>query len=260
MKQFQSPRQTSVIMCTLAMFLSGLVAARRGVRVTGWEVVLVGLLAAISTRRPDVYRLVSLGLLGLLLGCWRGQVLMRQLQPVNTMIGHRVVVTGTATIDAVYDNKKQFSFQVDHMEFTDPKTVKSPGKLAVGGFGENAIYRGDVVQVEGTLRASRGSNLGTMSFADIKLLSHNVSPIDSVRLRFVAGLQSALPEPLASFGTGLLIGQRSTIPKAVSDELSTVGLTHIVAVSGYNLTIIVMAVVAVMKGHQNSKHLPLQWP
>ncbi len=248
MKQLRSLRQTTVIMCTLAMFLAGLVAARRGVRVSGVEVAFALLLLVVASGRMRGCRPALWLLLGMLLGCWRGQVLMSQLQPVNHMIGHRVVVTGTATVDAVYDDKKQFSFQIDHLEFADPQAVQAPGKLAIGGFGENAIYRGDVVQVEGNLRAARGSNLGTISFADIKLLRHNVSPIDAIRLRFVAGLQSALPEPLASFGTGLLIGQRSTIPKTVSDELSTVGLTHIVAVSGYNLTIIVMAVVAMMKG------------
>lgn len=55
-------------------------------------------------------------------------------------------------------------------------------------------------------------------------------------------MQSALPEPAASFGLGLLIGQRSTIPKSVSLQLAAVGLTHVVAVSGYNLTIIMRAV------------------
>jgi len=51
-------------------------------------------------------------------------------------------------------------------------------------------------------------------------------------------VQSALPEPLASFGMGLLIGQRNTLPQEISQDLLMVGLTHIIAVSGYNLTIL----------------------
>jgi competence protein ComEC len=46
---------------------------------------------------------------------------------------------------------------------------------------------------------------------------------------------------LASFGLGILIGQRSTLPEAVHDDLLKVGLVHIIAVSGYNLTIILRA-------------------
>src|SRR5690606_22117849 len=56
---------------------------------------------------------------------------------------------------------------------------------------------------------------------------------------FAAGLQSALPEPQASFGLGILIGQRDTLPEKTSDMLKMVGLTHIIAVSGYNLTVLV---------------------
>ncbi len=59
-----------------------------------------------------------------------------------------------------------------------------------------------------------------------------------LRRRFTAGVQSALPEPLASFGMGLLIGQRNNLPVEVSQSLLMVGLTHIIAVSGYNLTIL----------------------
>jgi len=66
--------------------------------------------------------------------------------------------------------------------------------------------------------------------------------LEQVRRRFASGLQSALPEPLASFGLGLLVGQKNTLPTRVSQTLLMVGLTHIIAVSGYNLTIILRAV------------------
>jgi len=46
---------------------------------------------------------------------------------------------------------------------------------------------------------------------------------------------------VASFGLGLLVGQRSSLPDRTNQSLSQAGLTHLVAVSGYNLTIIVMA-------------------
>jgi competence protein ComEC len=54
-------------------------------------------------------------------------------------------------------------------------------------------------------------------------------------------MQSALPEPLASFGMGLLIGQRANLPDQVYQSLLMVGLVHIIAVSGYNLTVILRA-------------------
>jgi competence protein ComEC len=55
-----------------------------------------------------------------------------------------------------------------------------------------------------------------------------------------------LPEPQSSFASGLLIGQRSTIPDSVLADLRTTGLAHIIAVSGYNLTIIIRFIMRYM--------------
>jgi competence protein ComEC len=65
--------------------------------------------------------------------------------------------------------------------------------------------------------------------------------VATIRRKFDAGAQTALPEPLASFALGLLIGQRATLPADVKQNLLHAGLTHIIAVSGYNLTIILQA-------------------
>ncbi len=46
------------------------------------------------------------------------------------------------------------------------------------------------------------------------------------------------PEPHASFLAGLLTGSRRSIPKDVQEDFQVTGLTHILAISGYNVTII----------------------
>lgn len=78
------------------------------------------------------------------------------------------------------------------------------------------------------------------------MVQRGTTAADTVRREFSAGMQSALPEPLASFGLGLLTGQRSTLPQHTTNGLSAVGLTHIVALSGYSLTIIVLFVQRIM--------------
>ncbi len=61
-------------------------------------------------------------------------------------------------------------------------------------------------------------------------------------------MQTALPAPLNSFAMGLLVGQRATLPADVKQDLLMVGLTHIIAVSGYNLTIMLRASKKVLDG------------
>jgi competence protein ComEC len=50
-----------------------------------------------------------------------------------------------------------------------------------------------------------------------------------------------------------LIGQRSTLPQQITDALTAVGLVHIVAVSGYNLTIIIRGVGRLKLGSKYQK-------
>ncbi|MFC1598564.1 ComEC/Rec2 family competence protein [Patescibacteria group bacterium] len=55
---------------------------------------------------------------------------------------------------------------------------------------------------------------------------------------FTTKLNKILPEPQASFLGGLLIGARKAIPPDLTQAFSQTGTTHIIAVSGYNVTII----------------------
>ncbi len=195
----------------------------------------------ISVRKLRLPSVIGVFLFGFVLGWWRGGVVMRQLQPVQQLNGKHIVATVQAESDAVYDDRKELSFDASHLHVQNPADTRLPGQLLIAGFGEPAVYKGDIVQIEGKVYASRGSHQLRMSFAELKILGRSGSPIDSTRRKYVAGMESALPEPLASFGLGLLIGQRSTLPDIITKQLSTVGLTHIIAVSGYNLTIIIGA-------------------
>lgn len=65
-----------------------------------------------------------------------------------------------------------------------------------------------------------------------------VSFIRSMRLGIEEGLERALPDPEAGLVTGLLVGGDDRMPKYVTEEFSRTGLSHIVAVSGYNVTLV----------------------
>ena len=52
-------------------------------------------------------------------------------------------------------------------------------------------------------------------------------------------LSTALPEPEAGLAKGLLLGGDDHLSETIQDQFTTLGLTHIVAVSGYNIVLIV---------------------
>jgi len=62
----------------------------------------------------------------------------------------------------------------------------------------------------------------------------------NIGTKFQEILAKILPEPYASFQAGLLLGNRTTqIPDSLTSAFNRTGTTHIVAVSGYNVTIII---------------------
>ena len=59
-----------------------------------------------------------------------------------------------------------------------------------------------------------------------------------IRAHFEKAINIAVKEPQASFLSGLLLGAQERMDIEVLDNFRKVGLTHIVALSGYNITII----------------------
>ena len=184
--------------------------------------------------------LVAVCLLAAFIGCIRGSP-RADARDIYTMLdGQKVTLVARVDSDAIYGRSAQLSFDVrDAIAFVSDAHIPLVGSIQASGYGEPMLYKGDIVELKGKLFKSRGNSQGRISYAQITILkSQHASWIDSIRRKFAAGLQSTVPEPMASFGMGLLIGQRNTLPQQTSEELKIVGLTHIIAVSGYNLTII----------------------
>ncbi len=180
-----------------------------------------------------VYSILALGFC---LGWWRGGLYMNEVRKLANLSKQKVVITGTALSDSVYDNS-QISFDLGNLKLSTPTQEKLVGKISVSGYGEKMVYRGDKVQVSGKFYPGRGSVVAYLSYSDIQVTGKSRSAIYSITRKFNTGLLNALPEPLASFGLGLLIGQKTNLPAEVTAILAAVGLSHIIAVSGYNLTI-----------------------
>jgi competence protein ComEC len=169
-------------------------------------------------------------------GLYRGGLLQQQNLSYQDFYYKKVTITGIASEDGFYSDSSQLEFTVGSVK-VDGKSI--PGKVKIKGFGSPAVYRYDLVEATGKLYPSVGSRQASMSYADINVIATTNSLIDNIRTKFIIGIETSLPEPAASFAIGILVGQRSLLPEYLMEALTIVGLVHIVAVSGYNLTIIV---------------------
>lgn len=201
---------------------------------------ICALLGLVLTAAGSRLRLAGLILLGFMVGSCRGTVVSQQLVSYHPLIDSKITLRARANEDAVYGKNGQLTFVA--VDIVNAETGKHlPGQVGVSGFGLSGIYQDDELLISGKLRQGIGSYQGFMSFVELELVQHHPSPIAELRRRFGAGMLSSLPEPLASFSMGLLIGQRATLPQDVKDNLQKISLTHIIAVSGANLTIMLNA-------------------
>lgn len=197
------------------------------------------LVLALLARRSQTALLLLVLFVGLGAGSWRGAAYRQQLSVYGSLYYRKITVTAQATNDALYGKTKQLAFDAGNLRLADGERL--PGRIQLSGFGTNAVFQGDAVEANGKLYPGYGSYQGRMSYAELTVSSHHPTFISRLRQKFTAGMQTALPEPLAPFAMGLLVGQRANLPNGVKQDLLMVGLTHIIAVSGYNLTIILRA-------------------
>lgn len=234
-------RRTTLIAVFCASLLAGLGLSRRVV--FSPETVFLLLLSPflLLIRRRNLLSLYLIILAGLALGMVRGNLYMQKLHQLQSYSGQKIALTGTVKSDAIYGSNYQLEFSMNHAELADSKQPLA-GNIKVSGFGLPMVYRGDKIRVEGKIHPTRGSYQANMSYARISLIGADHGVINDLTRRFSAGMRNALPEPMASFSLGLLVGQRSSLPPEIINQLTAVGLIHIVAVSGYNVTILSRAI------------------
>lgn len=73
------------------------------------------------------------------------------------------------------------------------------------------------------------------------------SVLAGVRAALLGGLNSVIPEPEAALGAGILLGVRASIAPEINEAFAIAGLTHVVAISGWNIAIVAALVAAMAR-------------
>lgn len=103
---------------------------------------------------------------------------------------------------------------------------------------------GDRIMAAGDIKKSKSPFLnGVVSYPKIELLGENQGNIIKAqllkwRLAFEDNIKRVLPHDKAVFLSGLTVGNVSEISKEFNERLKASGTTHLVALSGYNISIV----------------------
>lgn len=94
---------------------------------------------------------------------------------------------------------------------------------------------------------------GKILFPDIENIGRSDSyglkfafVLSKIKSSFEENISRILPEPQAAFLKGILLGSRETLPQSLAEDFRKTGTSHIVALSGYNITILARVVIAVL--------------
>lgn len=125
-----------------------------------------------------------------------------------------------------------------------------------------ALLPGDRIETTGSLDApptdapgfagfleSRGA-AGTLKAHTIELIGNGVglgAGIEHLRWSVDDALSRAIPEPEAGLAAGILIGLRERVSHAVADDFTVTGLTHVVAISGWNIALVAGIATAMLR-------------
>ncbi len=170
---------------------------------------------------------------GVLLGLVRVQPVATDFMQLASLEGEATSVIGVVKNDPVYHDSGQYQFHITELEINGRGRH---GEMRIRSF-VNDVVIGDKVKVSGKVRDGFASWQASMYYAETQVISRDSSLLGSWRAQFISDIYSGMPDPEASLGLGFLIGIRALLPDSLDEQLSVTGLTHIVAVSGYNLTI-----------------------
>lgn len=246
---------------TLTVFF--LLAALAGVLIGNFAVlpfpwllagIALGLALAALGKRFAWVLIVGLLVMGLSVGFLRFQLSIHETNPSSLDFYNdqeeRLELVGTvgAEPDRRADHAK-YILEVDDGK-TEGRVLIKVGKLPEYFYGDELKVSGQLQTPFETEEFSYRDYLDRYGIHSVmyyprveKISKGNGNPLFAGLFRFKQAFERKInqvfPEPHASFMAGLLIGSRRGIPASVTEDFNTTGLTHIIAISGYNIALVI---------------------
>jgi competence protein ComEC len=120
------------------------------------------------------------------------------------------------------------------------------------------VIPGDQIVIAGSIRPrpdspygeylARIGAVGTITARAIDVLPASPGPardLENVRRGAADALTRVLPEPEAGLAAGILVGLRDRVNREVAAAFTTAGVSHVVAISGWNIAIVAAAIATV---------------
>lgn len=173
--------------------------------------------------------------------------------------GQKIKVSGIVSEDPEQSDSSR-RYVIGDLKFLDNDEINLSGRILVTAKPYPEYGYGDVLEVDCKLEKPMPFNdfaydkylaksdiYSICSYPQIILASTDKgnfirSSFLDFKHYFLSRLEMALPATSSALAAGLLIGGQGNVPAELKKDFSAVGLSHILAVSGFNITIIGQAI------------------
>ena len=180
---------------------------------------------------------------------------------LTSVVGKKVTIVGTVFDEPdVRENGIRLHVRAAELITAGATTSVSAGVLVLAPAHSDVAY-GDIVRATGTLQLPEAFDTGegrafdypqylakdgilyVLAFAQMQKTGDNSgntlkAAAINVKQLYISGLGAVLSEPEAGLAGGITVGDKRGVGKEYSDMFITVGLVHIIVLSGYNITIV----------------------
>ena len=169
--------------------------------------------------------------------------------------GIKVRVTGRVIRLPDADKRRPLTLNI---RSADPVSDESDGARTVGGrvhvYSFSPLYtESQDLEVSGILRLydpppsdPKRFPIGRIDRPAVQILPGSgggaTGLLVEVRNRIDRAIKQALPEPHSALLSAILLGIRADIPRPLVNDMNAAGLTHLIAISGYNVTLLAIVI------------------
>ncbi len=228
------------------------------------------LVATVICWRKFSLRIIFLIILFLFLGLWRYSISIPRMQPCDLGFynSQQVKIKGTICNEPELDaNNQQFSFCGKIITFAGESRIIN-GKALITTARYPVYHYGDLLIVDGKLQKpepfqgfaydeflAQKQIYSLFFYPKITLISENnllnhkqkiYSGLLVFKQKFKSIINKGLEEPEASLANAMFLGYKHDIPDRIRTTFSRSGLSHIIAISGLHISILIAIIFEVM--------------
>lgn len=227
-----------------------------------WATVCTGAVLLLVRRR----RCTAVGvlLLAAAVGAWRTNVVINRPSPLWELAASKPAVTLTGVVDSDFEATATGGRYVFHVLPENDRVLVSGPDWIRPRQGQILVLTGKIQQAKSypdfdyvSYLAKSGIH-ATMYFPKYSVpetfpmswTTHSwlwlTSSLAALRLALIDAIARVVPQPESGYLTGILVGAKGVVSDEIKNEFARTGTSHILAISGYNITIVASVLMAAL--------------